>query len=64
MENVNKSNGSDDEKNNNNINNDKNNLLYEGDIKNFMKEGYGIENALNMHKKDIFIMIKKIVKAQ
>ena len=62
MENVNKSNGSDNEKNNNNINNDENNLLYEGDIKNF--KGYGIENVLNIHMKDIFIMIKKMVKAQ
>ena len=49
IENNNKSNGGHDEKNNDSLNNKDNNiendLIYEGDIKNFMKEGYGIETC-------------------
>ena len=49
IENNNKSNGAHDEKNNDSLNNKDNNiendLIYEGDIKNFMKEGYGIETC-------------------
>ena len=49
IENNNKSNGAHDEKNNDSLNNKDNNiendLIYEGDIKNFMKEGYGTETC-------------------
>ena len=44
-ENINKSNGGYNEENNNIKNEDDNKLIYEGDIKNFKKEGYGIETC-------------------
>ena len=45
-ENINKSNGGNEQENiNNKDNNDDNNLVYEGEIKDFKREGYGVEKC-------------------
>ena len=62
MENNNKSNGGHDEKNEKNndmMNNKENNLIYEGEIKNFMKEGYGTEKCPEYNYEGYFHNDKK-----
>ena len=58
FENINKSNGANDEENNNkdddNEKNMENDLIYEGDIKSFVKEGYGIEKCSEYEYKGDF----------
>ena len=57
FENINKSNGANNEQNNDNNNDNKinsSNLIYDGDIKNFMKEGYGLEKCSEYEYKGNF----------
>ena len=60
-ENINKSNGGNEQENinnnnkdNNGINNDEHNIVYEGEIKDFKREGYGIENCSEYEYKGNF----------